>query len=481
VLRNGILGIVVVLLDVLAVVAGLWTAHAAWVARRPQMDFILQVRWWELWLPNVFMPSGVVLLLAWLLILRRGGLYDPGQITNSARIAAAVSRASAVLVVVVMVLQFLLPDRTYSRFLILSFCASSSAFIGLFRISFFLVQKRIPQRIPRIKVAIVGLGEEARQMAERLERYSSHAYQMAGYIGAPADPDCQVPTESILGPLDDLVTVVNRHDVGLLILATRSLPRREAMQLATKADQMGLRVHQVPFTWGVASPRVDLARVGNLQLIDLTALGYPTLGEQIKRILDVSLIGLALPIIVPIVAVVGLLVRLQDGGPAFFSQPRAGRGGRQFPFFKFRSMVVDAEARRADLQEHNEAEGVLFKMVDDPRITPIGRVLRKYSIDELPQLWNVMRGDMNLVGPRPLPMADLVGVERDPEIQYWFELRHKVRPGITGPWQVSGRSDSSFQMMVQHDIDYIQDWSFWGDLLILIKTIPAVLRGRGAR
>jgi exopolysaccharide biosynthesis polyprenyl glycosylphosphotransferase len=480
-LRNGILGVVVVVLDVLAIVAGLWTAHAAWVGWRPHMEQQLHVRWWELWLPNPFMPSALVLLFAWLLVLRRAGLYDPGRITNSARIAAGVSRASAVLVVVVMVLQFLLPDRTYSRFLILAFCGASSLYIGLFRIAFFLLQKRIPQRIPRVNVAIVGVGEEARQMAGRLERYSSHAYRMVGYIGTAEDPERMVEPHEVLGTIPELVELVNRHDLGCLILATRSMRRTEAMQLATRADQMGLRVHQVPFTWGVASPRVDLARVGNLQLIDLTALGYPTLGEQIKRAVDLVLIGLAVPLLAPVVAVVALLVRLQDGGPAFFSQPRAGRGGRQFPFFKFRSMVVDAEARRAALQAHNEAGGVLFKMSDDPRITPLGRFLRKYSIDELPQLWNVVRGDMNLVGPRPLPMSDLVGVETDPEIQYWFELRHKVRPGITGPWQVSGRSDSNFQAMVQHDIDYIQSWSFWGDLLILVKTIPAVLRGRGAR
>jgi lipopolysaccharide/colanic/teichoic acid biosynthesis glycosyltransferase len=157
-----------------------------------------------------------------------------------------------------------------------------------------------------------------------------------------------------------------------------------------------------------------------------------------------------------------------------------GRGGRTFDFFKFRSMVVDADRMKDELRAFNESDGRLFKMRNDPRVTPIGRFIRKYSVDELPQLLNVLRGDMNLVGPRPLPEADLAGIEDDPEMRYWFEQRGKVKPGITGLWQVMGRSDLGFAEMVRHDIYYIQNWSFWLDVQILLKTVPAVLRGRGA-
>ena len=154
--------------------------------------------------------------------------------------------------------------------------------------------------------------------------------------------------------------------------------------------------------------------------------------------------------------------------------------GRTFDFFKFRSMVVGADKLKDQLRERNEADGRLFKLKDDPRITPFGHFIRKYSIDELPQLLNVLRGDMNLVGPRPLPAEDLAGIEQDAEMAYWFEQRGKVNPGITGLWQVMGRSDLGFAEMVRHDIYYIQNWSFWLDVQILLKTIPAVLRGRGA-
>jgi len=142
-------------------------------------------------------------------------------------------------------------------------------------------------------------------------------------------------------------------------------------------------------------------------------------------------------------------------------------------------MVVDAEKLRDGLP--NEADGRLFKLSNDPRVTRFGRFLRKYSLDEFPQLLNVLRGEMNLVGPRPLPAQDLEGIEADAEMRYWFDLRSKVNPGMTGLWQVSGRSDLGFAEMVRHDIHYIQDWSPWLDLQILVKTLPAVLRGRGAR
>ena len=221
--------------------------------------------------------------------------------------------------------------------------------------------------------------------------------------------------------------------------------------------------------------------MGDFQMVDLTTLAYPTLATQTKRFLDVVLVSIGLIALSPLLITVGILIRMQDGGPMFFSQPRSGRGGRRFPFYKYRSMVVDAEAQRHSLQDQNESDGVLFKIKDDPRITPLGHFIRKYSIDELPQLWNVLVGDMNLVGPRPLPMSDLEGIEDDPEVQYWFELRSKVKPGITGPWQVSGRSNLGFREMVKHDINYIQDWSLWVDLMVLLKTIPAVLKGRGAR
>ncbi len=481
--RTGLLGAIVVALDLVAVTIGLYSAHALWIWYRPHLETILEVTWLELWPSNPFMPPGFVLMVVWVLALRQFGLYDPARMTSSPRVAASVSRAMLLVPLVALVLQFILPDRTYSRFLILSYCGFTSLYVLVFRLTFFRLQRHIPRPITQQRVAIVGVGEAAQLMAQHIERFGHHAFHMAGFIwpDASATGAPKVPLERVLGSVADFTDIVNRTDIQQIVLASRNLTRDEALTLASLADQMGLRVMQAPFNWGVvASPRVNTTTMGDLQLIDLTSLTYPTLGEQVKRAVDLALAGTGFLFLLPFLFCVGVAVKAQDRGPALFAQPRAGRGGRRFNLLKFRSMVVDAEAQRAALAALNEQDGVLFKIKDDPRITPLGRFIRKYSIDELPQIWNVIRGDMNLVGPRPLPLSDLEGIDADPELKYWFEMRSKVKPGITGPWQVSGRSDSGFQEMVQHDVEYIQHWSIWLDLVILMKTIPAVLAGRGA-
>ncbi len=480
--RIGLLKAVVLALDLLAVTIGLLGGYELWAWYKPHIELVVPVRWIDLWLPNPFMPAGIALTVCWLFVLRQVGLYDPDRMTSSPRIATGVSRASAVVLVVVMVLQFLLPDRTYSRSLVLATCGLTAVTMGVLRIAFFRLQSQVPKPMALQRLAVVGVGRDAATMAARLERFGRKELQLVGFVEPEDEPDeAAVPEDRILGRVADIQRLVNDHDVRVVVLATRRITRDEGLLLATRADQMGLRVLQVPFTWGIASPRIDLARLGELELIDLTRLAYPTMGEQMKRLLDLVLVSVGGSLLLPFVALVALVIKLQDGGPVFFIQERVGRGGRKFPFFKFRSMVVNAEALRDTLSEANETDGVLFKMKDDPRITPFGHFIRKYSVDELPQLWNVVRGDMNLVGPRPLPMKDLEGAENDPEVAYWMEMRQKVKPGITGPWQVSGRSDLGFEAMVNHDIAYVQDWSFWLDIVILAKTFPAVLKGRGAR
>lgn len=195
----------------------------------------------------------------------------------------------------------------------------------------------------------------------------------------------------------------------------------------------------------------------------------------LKRMMDISAAALLLLILLPLFAVVAALIRLESPGPVFFSQKRVGRSGREFDFYKFRSMFIDAEARKQELMEQNEMEGgVLFKMKHDPRVTRIGRFIRRYSIDELPQLWNVLRGDMSLVGPRP-PVPGEVK-------EYTVSDRRRLDaiPGITGLWQVSGRSDIPFDQQVELDVEYIHSATLWENIKLLLKTIPAVLSGRGA-
>lgn len=195
---------------------------------------------------------------------------------------------------------------------------------------------------------------------------------------------------------------------------------------------------------------------------------------MLKRTVDVVIAALALVVLSPVVLLTALVVKATSPGPVLFKQKRAGKDGREFDFYKFRTMEADAEAHREELIDLNEVSGPVFKIRDDPRMIPIGRFLRRTSIDELPQLWNVLRGDMCLVGPRP-PIPDEVVEYSDWEIQ-----RLAATPGITCIWQVSGRSELDFETWVRMDIEYIQKWSLWLDLKLLARTIPAVLSGEGA-
>ena len=207
-----------------------------------------------------------------------------------------------------------------------------------------------------------------------------------------------------------------------------------------------------------------------------TSLAYAHVG---KRVLDLGLAVSALVFLLPLLLIVGLLIRLDSPGPALFRQRRLGRGGKPFWIWKFRSMHVDAEARLADLERLNEAPGgVLFKMKADPRVTRVGRFLRRTSLDELPQLFNVLDGSMSLVGPRPLPLRDCLLMRQIDESRYWRRL--EAVPGLTGPWQVSGRSDTSLDRMLSLDLDYIDNWTFWRDVRLIARTFPVVVACRGA-
>jgi exopolysaccharide biosynthesis polyprenyl glycosylphosphotransferase len=224
----------------------------------------------------------------------------------------------------------------------------------------------------------------------------------------------------------------------------------------------------------LAGPRIHTQQVAGLPLIHVTT---PTLqgGQRVaKRLFDIVASGLLIVATSPLMVVAATLVKLDSKGPALFKQDRVGIEGKIFKMLKFRSMTVDAEHRLADLQEVNEGSGVLFKMKNDPRVTRVGRILRKFSIDELPQLFNIFSGSMSLVGPRPPLPREVEAYERD------VRRRLLVKPGLTGLWQVSGRSNLSWQDSVRLDLYYVENWSLTGDLLILLRTIRVVLRSTGA-
>ena len=476
-----LLSAAVVLCDALLMVASLAVVCRLWLFWRPQLDRVVQITPLDLLGPNDWMPPAAALIVAWIVTLGWLGYYSPAKSFSTIRSVQLLTRAAWVMLLIVVVAQFLLYQRLFSRALIIGFLSLSTLSLGVWRWAVLRLFSGVDIGLPIKRVAVIGVGEDALLMSQRLAREGRAAFRLVGFLRPAALEDQRVDEEQVIGRLKDLRAVVNAYALDTVVIASRTVERAEAMELTTRCSQMGLRVLQVPFTWGIVSPRLDLAELGQLQLINISRLSYTSFAQAWKRGFDLVAVIVGGLAISPILLLTTLLIRLESPGPVLYTSSRVGRGGRVFPFYKFRSMVVDADQLKDALRERNESDGALFKIRDDPRVTRIGRFIRKYSIDEFPQFLNVLRGDMNLVGPRPLPVEDLKRVESDPEIAYWFELRHQVPPGITGLWQVKGRSDLGFQEMVQLDIFYVQSWSVWLDLKILLLTLPAVLKGRGAR
>jgi exopolysaccharide biosynthesis polyprenyl glycosylphosphotransferase len=220
---------------------------------------------------------------------------------------------------------------------------------------------------------------------------------------------------------------------------------------------------------------MSVTELDGIPVLAVTRTPTDALALAGKRVIDVVVSAAVLLLTVPLLAATALAIRLESPGPVLFRQRRVGLNGRAFQMLKFRSMLVDAEQRLEGLRARNEMSGPVFKLTHDPRVTPVGRFLRKASIDELPQLWNVLRGEMSLVGPRP-PLPSEVS-----QYQRWQRRRLSVKPGITCTWQVSGRNGIDFEQWMQLDLAYIDNWSLWGDVRICLKTIPAVLSARGAK
>ena len=272
--------------------------------------------------------------------------------------------------------------------------------------------------------------------------------------------------ESVMAqePVDEVFITLPREKYGHLV---------DAIVRLCEEQGIIVRVQSEPFDLRIARWQVD--ELGGVPIV--TIRSGPPDGWQLlaKRLIDVCGSAVLLTTMAPLLAAVALLIKLDSRGPVFFSQQRVGLNRRRFKLFKFRTMAAGADQQQAMLERLNEADGPVFKIKDDPRITRIGRFLRRYSIDELPQLFNVLKGEMSLVGPRPLPVRDIERIDT-----HWHKRRLSVKPGVTCLWQVNGRSDVNFNHWVRMDLEYIDNWSLGLDLKILMKTIPAVLKGSGA-
>jgi len=355
---------------------------------------------------------------------------------------------------------------TYTWILLLLFRLVAGRLVGIIRREF----------AAPFHVMVVGTGERAVRLAAALERSVEYGVRLGGFLSEEPEPE---QSEIVLGsaypvrPVSELASILRRQVVDEIVFAVNSQSLAELEEIFLLCDEEGVRTRVAVDFFPHVNSTVSLDRFGPTPLLTFSAAPYDEIRLWIKRSIDIVIAAAGLVVLAPLMAVVSALVRLTSPGPAIFRQERCGLNGRRFVFYKFRSMCENAEELKPSL-EHLNTRQTAFKIPDDPRLTPLGRYLRKFSIDEWPQLWNVLRGDMSLVGPRPAVPSEVEHYQR------WQRRRLRMRPGLTCIWAVSGRDLVDFETWMKMDMQYIDNWSLALDWKILLRTIPRVLMGRGA-
>lgn len=325
-----------------------------------------------------------------------------------------------------------------------------------------------------VRVIVAGNTGDALATRLALRADTRTLYEVEGFVMDHLDEEVpEIVSQMALGSIDHLPHVVQKTRADLVVVCLGALDAERFAPMVRQLNVLGVEVGLSTGLSNVALRRVSLGHISGRPLVQVTPAPLRGWHLAVKRTLDVVGAALMLAFTGPLMLLCAVAIRIEDGGSAIFSQTRVGKGGRHFTIYKFRTMVNNAESLLIDLT--NDHDGPVFKMTGDPRITRVGRLLRKTSLDELPQLLNILRGEMSLVGPRPLPVHE---VEAAPAS---FLDRHMVKPGLTGRWQVSGRSDTGFEELDELDRWYVDNWSLGQDLEILARTVPAVLMARGAR
>jgi exopolysaccharide biosynthesis polyprenyl glycosylphosphotransferase len=325
-------------------------------------------------------------------------------------------------------------------------------------------------------VMVVGTGERAIRMAEALEQSAEYGVRLSGFLSEQTE---NAPSEIALGalykvqPIGELPSILRQHVVDEIIFAVGSESLANLEEVFLLCDEEGVRTRVAVDFFPHVNSTVSLDRLGSTPLLTFTAAPYDEIRLLVKRLTDIAIAAAGLVVLAPFMAVISILIRLTSPGPVIFRQVRCGLNGRRFLFYKFRSMCQNAEELKPALEHLNTRETV-FKIPHDPRLTSVGRYLRKFSIDEWPQLWNVLRGDMSLVGPRPAVPNEVDRYQR------WQRRRLRMRPGLTCLWAISGRDNVDFETWMKLDMQYIDNWSLALDWKILLCTIPHVLTGHGA-
>ena len=425
---------------------------------------------WAVALPSPG-PVLVVYAIAWVAVLWSQGLYRPRARWSLRGEAAAALWSTVVMFLGTSTALYLgkLPDvsRLFLFLLLASQFGSALISRGILR----AIATRLRRQGRNLRnVLVIGTEAEGRDFAARLEHRRELGLRVIGFLGEPA---VALPFGEYLGTVDRLAAILHERVVDEVAICLSPSKWLLLDELLATCESEG-KIVRMPMILPAATMSTgSIETLDGLPVLSVLTRPHAIAGMSLKRFVDVTASGAALIALAPLFLGLSIAILVTSGRPIFFGQERVGLHGRAFRMIKFRSMQRDAEARKADLLASNEIDGFAFKVTNDPRITEFGRWLRRSSLDELPQLWNVLRGEMSLVGPRPPLPSEVL------DYHPWHRRRLSMKPGITGLWQIEGRREPSFDQWVRKDLEYIDRWSPLLDLEILLRTIPAVLRAEG--
>jgi|SoiMetStandDraft_5_1073268.scaffolds.fasta_scaffold01848_4 exopolysaccharide biosynthesis polyprenyl glycosylphosphotransferase len=420
---------------------------------------------------------GFMLILFWHAAFAAQGLYVSHRLTPMAEEIKEVARAVLVNAVTLLVVAQFGKWPTVNVATVASFAALSFILISGMRLALRSNLRRLRARGHNVKsLLIVGGGARARHLASVISKRQDLGYELLGFVDNVSFADAELAGAPWLGRVDDLARIVSHEVIDEVAIALPIKSHYSQIESAVVLlEEQGITMHVLSDLFPQKLARSQPIDLGGLPIVSLHSTPVFSWRTEAKRIFDLVVASIMLVFCSPILLLTAIAIKLDSPGPVFFVQDRVGLSKRRFRMIKFRTMGIDAEARMKDIEHLNEKSGPIFKIKNDPRITTIGKWLRRTSIDELPQLVNVLLGDMSIVGPRPLSDRDAVRME-----EAWQKRRFSVKPGLTCLWQVSGRSNLSFEQWMQLDLEYIDHWSLGLDATIVLRTIPAIMLARGA-
>jgi len=418
-----------------------------------------------------------LVLAIWSFFLVYFGAYRSPREFSRFDYGWAVVRAVSTSLALLLTLLFVFKIQYVSRAIVIMFAFLDS--LALFGIRLWVVwhfRRSLRDGSSYLQVLIIGTGNRAVRLSKALRQNSEWGLHIVGHLDTDESlVGTNVNGAEVLGVVDDISSVLKNHVIDEVILAIPRAMIPDVEKIAIACEEEGVRFRVMADVFDVQVARMELVEFAGLPLLTLHPVSRDEWKDLLKRVMDFVISAASLPVLLPLTAAIAIAIRLDSPGPVFFIQQRVGLNKRLFPMLKFRTMIDGSDRMQKEYEHMNEAKGPIFKITNDPRITRVGGFLRRKSLDELPQIFNVIRGEMSLVGPRPMSIRDVdlfdKGIQRK---------RFSVKPGITCLWQVSGRSLLPFSKWLELDLYYITHWSLKMDLKILLKTIPVVLRGTGA-